>query len=100
MAETAETGPTVREVNGSDRIEKGPALAHTTTNISMTPELFEKLYLTPKVPHAVEHAGKFANATPLGFLGYVRGDHRQLSPLLRTDNGLDLLYRHSHFQWY
>ena len=74
MAETAATGPTYREVNsgaGSDRIDKGPALAHTTTNISMTPELFEKLYLTPKVPHAVEHAGKFANATPLGFLGYV-----------------------------
>ncbi|KAF2240636.1 plasma membrane ammonium transporter [Trematosphaeria pertusa] len=64
---------TIREVNGSgpDHIAKQPGLAHTTTNISMTPELFEKLYLAPKIPHAVDHAARFANATPLGFLGFV-----------------------------
>jgi hypothetical protein len=72
---TNAVGPsTVREVNGTpaDRIESKPHLTHTTTNISMTPEMFEKLYLTPKIPHAVDHAARFANAAPLGFLGYVR----------------------------
>ncbi|KAF2108381.1 plasma membrane ammonium transporter [Lophiotrema nucula] len=76
MATTTEptTGlPTVREVNGSspDRIEKEGPLTHTTTNISLSPELFEKLYLAPKIPHAVDHAARYANATPLGFLGFV-----------------------------
>jgi hypothetical protein len=54
-----------------DQIEKKPQLSHTTTNISLSPELFEKLYLSPKVPHASENVAKYANATPLGFLGYV-----------------------------
>ncbi|KAF2195148.1 hypothetical protein K469DRAFT_543938 [Zopfia rhizophila CBS 207.26] len=54
-----------------DRIEKETPLTHTTTNISLSPELFEKLYLNPKVPHAADYANKFANATPLGFLGFV-----------------------------
>jgi hypothetical protein len=54
-----------------DGIDQKPQLAHTTTNISMSPELFEKLYLSPKVPHTSDNVGKYANATPLGFLGYV-----------------------------
>jgi hypothetical protein len=54
-----------------DRIHEKPQLAHTTTNISMSPELFEKLYLSPKVPHSSDNVGKYANATPLGFLGCV-----------------------------
>lgn len=54
-----------------DRIDQKPGLTHTSTNISLSPELFEKLYLAPKVPHASENVGKFANATPLGFLGYA-----------------------------
>ncbi|KAF2649536.1 hypothetical protein K491DRAFT_563549, partial [Lophiostoma macrostomum CBS 122681] len=54
-----------------DAIEKDTPLTHTTTNISLSPELFEKLYLAPKVPHAVDHATRYANATPLGFLGFV-----------------------------
>lgn len=71
---TAADGPggsTIRNVNSTttDGIAKEAPLAHTTTNISMTPELFEKLYLSPKVPHALDHAARFANATPLGFLG-------------------------------
>jgi hypothetical protein len=57
--------------SSSDRIEEKPQLAHTATNISMSPELFEKLYLSPKVPHKSDNVGKYANATPLGFLGYV-----------------------------
>ncbi|KAH7390733.1 GPR1/FUN34/yaaH family-domain-containing protein [Pyrenochaeta sp. MPI-SDFR-AT-0127] len=65
---TAAAQPTINGTE-SDRIEKGPQLAHTTTNISLSPELFEKLYLAPKVPHATN--SRFANATPLGFLGFV-----------------------------
>lgn len=55
----------------SDRIAKEPQIAHTSTNISISPELFEKLYLAPKTPHAADNAGRFANAIPLGFLGYA-----------------------------
>ncbi|KAI4931784.1 hypothetical protein J4E85_004381 [Alternaria conjuncta] len=55
----------------SDRIDKEPHLAHASTNISISPELFEKLYLAPKTPHANDRVGKYANATPLGFLGFV-----------------------------
>lgn len=53
----------------SDHIEKEPQLTHAQTNISISPELFEKLYLAPKTPHANERVGQYANAVPLGFLG-------------------------------
>jgi hypothetical protein len=53
----------------SDRIDKEPRLTHTSTNISLSPELFEKLYLAPKTPHANERVQQYANAAPLGFLG-------------------------------
>tara|TARA_R110002003_G_scaffold53_8_gene4679 strand:+ start:1982 stop:2203 length:222 start_codon:yes stop_codon:yes gene_type:complete len=73
MATTTATPATTHEPivheTDSDRIEKKPQLTHTTTNISLSPELFEKLYLAPKVPHSSENAARFANATPLGFLG-------------------------------
>jgi hypothetical protein len=68
---TTTTEPIVRD-SASDRIasdSKTPGLHHATTNISLSPEMFEKLYLAPKVPHASENAGRYANATPLGFLG-------------------------------
>ena len=68
MAAPTETVQPTINGTGSDRIEKEPQLTHTTTNISLSPELFEKLYLAPKVPQA-ENAGRYANATPLGFLG-------------------------------
>jgi hypothetical protein len=61
----------------SDRIANEPRLTHASTNISISPELFEKLYLTPKTPHANDRVGKYANATPLGFLGYVSLSHRK-----------------------
>ncbi|OAK94807.1 hypothetical protein IQ06DRAFT_353226 [Phaeosphaeriaceae sp. SRC1lsM3a] len=61
----------IGHVSDPDRIDQKPGLAHTSTNISLSPELFEKLYLAPKVPHAAENVGRFANATPLGFLGFV-----------------------------
>jgi uncharacterized protein len=72
--EAATTSTTTHEplVNGhdSDRIEYKVPLTHTATNITISPELFEKLYLAPKVPHASENVAKYANAVPLGFLGF------------------------------
>ncbi|OCL15187.1 hypothetical protein AOQ84DRAFT_415029 [Glonium stellatum] len=58
-------------ISNGDRIEKGTPLSHTVTNVSISPELFEKLYLNPKTPHAGDYEKRFANATPLGFLGFV-----------------------------
>ncbi|KAF1833200.1 hypothetical protein BDW02DRAFT_580612 [Decorospora gaudefroyi] len=55
----------------SDHIESEQPLTHAATNVSMSPELFEKLYLAPKTPHAKEQVANYANATPLGFLGFV-----------------------------
>jgi hypothetical protein len=53
----------------SDSIE--PSLHKTATNITLSPELFEKLYLTPKVPHVGDAYKRYANPTPMGFVGFV-----------------------------
>ncbi|KAH9907200.1 GPR1/FUN34/yaaH family-domain-containing protein [Xylariomycetidae sp. FL2044] len=55
-------------VNHHDE-EKG--LHRTTTGVTMSPELFEKLYLTPKVPLHSDYVKRFANPTPVGFMGFV-----------------------------
>jgi hypothetical protein len=55
--------------NNSDIIE--PSLHKTATNITLSPELFEKLYLTPKVPHVGDAYKRYANPTPMGFVGFV-----------------------------
>ena len=39
--------------------------------MTISPELFEKLYLTPKTPHIGDYNKRFANPTPLGFVGFV-----------------------------
>ncbi|KAI1391648.1 GPR1/FUN34/yaaH family-domain-containing protein [Hypoxylon trugodes] len=49
--------------------EKG--LHRTETTVTMPPELFEKLYLTPKVPQVGDYNKRFANPTPLGIVGFV-----------------------------
>ncbi|KAI1630676.1 GPR1/FUN34/yaaH family-domain-containing protein [Biscogniauxia mediterranea] len=49
--------------------EKG--LRRTDTSVTMPPELFEKLYLSPKVSHAGDYNRRFANPTALGFVGFV-----------------------------
>jgi hypothetical protein len=49
--------------------EKG--LYKTQTGVTMSPELFEKLYLTPKVPQVGDYNKRFANPTALGFVGWV-----------------------------
>ncbi|KAI1266958.1 GPR1/FUN34/yaaH family-domain-containing protein [Xylariaceae sp. FL1019] len=51
-------------------MEKG-LLHRTETSVTMPPELFEKLYLTPKVPHVGDYNQRFANPTALGFVGFV-----------------------------
>lgn len=49
-----------------------PQLTQTVSNAyTISPELFEKLYLTPKTPHTGDNVKRYANATPLGFVGFV-----------------------------
>ncbi|OTB01700.1 hypothetical protein M426DRAFT_265605 [Hypoxylon sp. CI-4A] len=57
-----------RKVETHDE-EKG--LNRSETTVTMPPELFEKLYLTPKVPIAGDYNRRFANPTPLGIVGFV-----------------------------
>ena len=75
----------VHEVNGHDyahrrssddaidSVDKIPTLTQVRSagSISLTPELFEKLYLTPKTPHTGDALKRYANPTPLGFVGFV-----------------------------
>jgi hypothetical protein len=60
---------------GAEEIEIGKGkmegLTHTATGVTISPELFEKLYLTPKTPHADDSYKRFANITPLGLVGFV-----------------------------
>ncbi|KAG9237310.1 GPR1/FUN34/yaaH family-domain-containing protein [Amylocarpus encephaloides] len=39
--------------------------------LTLSPELFEKLYLTPKTVNAGDLRKRFANPTPLGLMGFV-----------------------------
>ncbi|KAK5625604.1 hypothetical protein RRF57_001320 [Xylaria bambusicola] len=57
------------EVTNNHDVEKG--LHRTDTAVTMPPELFEKLYLTPKVPKVGDYNLRFANPTALGFVGFV-----------------------------
>ncbi|ERS99033.1 hypothetical protein HMPREF1624_04228 [Sporothrix schenckii ATCC 58251] len=59
------------QLNGSSVMDEEKGLNRTQTAVTMSPELFEKLYLTPKVPHAGNNIKRFANPTPLGFMGFV-----------------------------
>jgi len=67
----ATVAPEPAATNGGIRVvgdeEKG--LYRTQTGVTMSPELFEKLYLTPKVPHVGDYNRRFANPTALGFVG-------------------------------
>ncbi len=67
----ATAAPEPAATNGGIRVvddeEKG--LHRTQTGVTMSPELFEKLYLTPKVPHVGDYNRRFANPTALGFVG-------------------------------
>ena len=70
------SSPSRRHSNGVDDIEKGTndlnlSKTQTISGMTISPELFEKLYLTPKVPHAGDYNKRFANPTPLGFVGFV-----------------------------
>lgn len=39
--------------------------------ITITPEMFEKLYLTPKTSRGSQGGKHFANPTAMGFVGYA-----------------------------
>ncbi len=66
MAAAPEPAPTngIRVV-----VDEEKGLQRTQTGVTMSPELFEKLYLTPKVPHVGDYNRRFANPTALGFVG-------------------------------
>ncbi|KAF7190754.1 Protein alcS [Pseudocercospora fuligena] len=52
----------------SEPLHRPDHLTHTQTGISISPELFEKLYLQPK---DAPHYARFANPTPMGLVGFV-----------------------------
>jgi len=58
-----------------DGIEEdtGPNLSYIKSSGAMTisPELFEKLYLTPKTAPTGDFRKRFANPTPLGLMGFI-----------------------------
>ena len=68
---------TNRKFPGNEEIEMekngGLNLSKTQTSSAMTisPELFEKLYLSPKTPHSGDALNRFANPTAMGFVGFV-----------------------------
>lgn len=66
---TTTTAPIVKDIEPEMTTNHKPHLTHTTTNISLSPEQFERLYLAPKTPHATDNAARFANPVALGFLG-------------------------------
>ncbi|KAI1499269.1 GPR1/FUN34/yaaH family-domain-containing protein [Biscogniauxia marginata] len=55
----------------SNNYDEEKGLRRTETTVTMPPELFEKLYLNPKVPHVGDYNRRFANPTALGFVGFV-----------------------------
>ncbi|KAK3950524.1 hypothetical protein QBC32DRAFT_371880 [Pseudoneurospora amorphoporcata] len=68
-----ETTESISTHNGTRVIhdeEKGH-LHRSTTGVTISPELFEKLYLTPQVPYVGDYNRRFANPTALGFVGFV-----------------------------
>ena len=71
------TLPTHRGSHSNEAIEVekngGLNLTKTQTSgaVTISPELFEKLYLTPKTPHSGDAIKRFANPTAMGFVGFV-----------------------------
>jgi hypothetical protein len=48
-----------------------PNITSSHNGMTISPELFEKLYLTPKTPRHGNNVKRFANAVPMGFTGFV-----------------------------
>lgn len=62
---------TTHDRNGLvEDIEKGEHITRTQTGVTISPELFEKLYFAPKTPHVGDYNRRFANPTALGFVGF------------------------------
>lgn len=57
-----------KDFNGSANVHDGASsrgVVRSAGNVSMPPELFEKLYLQPQTPVAGDLRSKFGNPTPL-----------------------------------
>ncbi|KAK3311556.1 GPR1/FUN34/yaaH family-domain-containing protein [Chaetomium strumarium] len=67
----ATSGPSTATNGVNMAVDEEKGLHRTQTGVTMSPELFEKLYLTPKVPHVGDYNRRFANPTALGFVGFV-----------------------------
>lgn len=65
------------QVNGENTSNEALRKIRTAGNISISPELFEKIYLSPQKDVKGDLRSTFANPTPIGLLGFVLS----LSPL-------------------
>ncbi|KAG6988994.1 GPR1/FUN34/YaaH-class plasma membrane protein [Physcia stellaris] len=65
------------QLNGDHSSEEALKKIRTANTIAISPELFEKLYLSPQTNVKGDLRSKFANPTPIGLLGFIMS----LSPL-------------------
>ncbi|KAL2073908.1 hypothetical protein VTL71DRAFT_11234 [Oculimacula yallundae] len=63
----------VNEHRSEESLGLGGNISHIKTSggVTISPELFEKLYLTPKTESTGDFRKRFANPTPLGLMGFV-----------------------------
>lgn len=76
MATNGGTAATHRKGSGQDEVNEdmGQNYLHqikSSGGLTITPELFERLYLTPKVAATGDFRKRFANPTPLGLMGFI-----------------------------
>jgi hypothetical protein len=70
----ASDGVQHRKGSAQDEVNEdmGPNYLHqikSSGGMTISPELFERLYLTPKVASTGDFRKRFANPTPLGLMG-------------------------------
>lgn len=72
----ATNGTTHRKASAQDEVLEDQGQNYlqqikSSGGMTITPELFEKLYLTPKVAATGDFRKRFANPTPLGLMGFI-----------------------------
>jgi hypothetical protein len=65
------------QINGDHSSEEALRKIRTANTVAISPELFEKIYLSPQSKVKGDLRSTFANPTPIGLLGFVLS----LSPL-------------------
>lgn len=65
------------QLNGDHSSEEALRKIRTANTVAISPELFEKIYLSPQNKIVGDLRSRFANPTPIGLLGFVLS----LSPL-------------------